>query len=206
MIRQLCNKYGGEKEPRTASLKESPVRSEVIRLVDKASDGDFEAFGDLYGIYLEPIYRYVYYHVNNRMMAEDITEEVFVKAWKAIGSCRGRGKTFSSWIYRIAHNHIINTLRNNNKSIAMETEGLIALSDRRQKTGKRIDGYELSEMLDELPLNQKHVIVLKFIEGMSNSEISKILNKSEVAVRILQMRGLAALRQCITAGGGVNGA
>jgi RNA polymerase sigma-70 factor (ECF subfamily) len=205
-MKRLCIKYGEERLPRTASGDEKNDQSEVIKLVDKAANSDFNAFGDLYGIYLDRIYRYVYYHVKDRMMAEDITEEVFVKAWKAIKSCKGRGRTFSSWIYRIAHNHIINSQRNKNKSISMGMESLVAVSDRRQEVDDPADSYELSEILDELPLNQKQVVILKFIEGMSNSEIAKIMNKSEVAVRILQMRGLASLRQRITTGGEVHGA
>lgn len=205
-MKRLCIKYGEEKIPRTVFGEENDEQSEVIKLVNKAAGGNFDAFGNLYSIYLDRIYRYVYYHVKDRMMAEDITEEVFVKAWKAIKSCKGRGRTFSSWIYRIAHNHIINSQRNKGKSIPMEMKGLIALSDRRQEIGAKTDNYELTEILDELPLNQKQVIILKFIEGMSNSEIAKIMNKSEVAVRILQMRGLSSLRQRITTGGDVDGA
>lgn len=205
-MKRLCIKYGMEQVPRAAYGEERNDQSEVIKLVDKAANGNFNAFGDLYGIYLDRIYRYVYYHVKDRMMAEDITEEVFVKAWKAIKSCKGRGRTFSSWIYRIAHNHIINSQRNKHKSISMGMGSLVAVGDRRQEVVNPADSYELSEILDELPLNQKQVVILKFIEGMSNSEIARIMNKSEVAVRILQMRGLSSLRQRITAGGEVNGA
>jgi RNA polymerase sigma-70 factor (ECF subfamily) len=200
-MKRLCIKYGEEQEPRTASGERKNDQSEVIKLVDKAADGNFDAFGDLYSIYLDRIYRYIYYHVKDRMMAEDITEEVFVKAWKAIRSCKGRGRTFSSWIYRIAHNHMINTQRNNNRSISMAMENLVTESDRRQEVDSTAGKYELTEMLDELPLNQKQVIILKFLEGMSNSEIAKIMNKSEGAIRILQMRGLSSLRQNVTAGG-----
>jgi len=75
----------------------SPVtldQSQVERLIEKATDGNFEAFGEIYNIYLDRIYRYVFYQVNDRMTAEDITEEAFIKAWKAIGSCKGREQTF----------------------------------------------------------------------------------------------------------------
>ena len=88
----------------------------------------------------------------------------------------------------------------------MGMDSIVAVSDHRQAVDNTADDYELSEMLDELPLNQKQVIILKFIEGMSNSEIAKIMNKSEVAVRILQMRGLSSLRQRITTGGDKDGA
>jgi len=206
MMQYVCTKYGGEEEPQTTAPKDNKDQSEVMKAVNKAANGNFEAFGNLYGIYLDRIYRYVYYHVKDQMMAEDITEDVFVKAWKAIRSCKGRERTFSSWIYRIAHNHIINTVRNRNKSISMGMETLTAVSDLRQEIDDTTESYELSEILDELPENQKQVIILKFIDGMNNSEVAKIMNKSEVAVRLLQMRGLSSLRQRITAGGDVDGA
>jgi len=64
-------------------------QTEILALVGRATGGDIDAFGDLYSIYLDPIYRYVFYHVKDKMTAEDITEEVFIKAWKAIDSCKG---------------------------------------------------------------------------------------------------------------------
>jgi len=67
-----------------------PEQDKAIRLVKRAIGGDFAAFGDLYGIYLDRIYRYVFYQVKDKMTAEDITEEVFLKAWKAINSCKGK--------------------------------------------------------------------------------------------------------------------
>jgi len=174
--------------------------SEIIRLVDKAADGDFEAFGRLYGIYLDRIYRYVRYQVKDSMTAEDITEEVFVKAWRAIRSCRGKGKTFSAWIYRIAHNHMINTLRNMKKYISIDSENFTGFSEPETTIDNILDGHELSDLLTYLPQNQRQVVILKFIEGMNNREIGKIMNKSEGAIRLLQMRALTTLRQAI--GGG----
>ena len=174
--------------------------SEIIRLVDKAAGGDFDAFGELYGIYLDRIYRYVRYQVKDTMTAEDITEDVFVKAWKAIRSCKGKGRTFSAWIYRIAHNHMINTLRSMKKCVSIETDDLAELSESESAMDDILDGQELSELLTHLPPNQKQVVILKFIEGMGNREIGKIMNKSEGAIRLLQMRALTTLRQII--GGG----
>jgi RNA polymerase sigma-70 factor (ECF subfamily) len=206
IVKRLCIKYGEEQEPRTTFEEERSDKSEVVNLVNKAAGGNFDAFGNLYSIYLDRIYRYVYYHVKDRMMAEDITEEVFVKAWKAIRSCKGRGRTFSSWIYRIAHNHMINSQRNSNRSLSMGMEKLVSVSDRRQESDRTTEKYELTELLDELPLNQKQVLILKFLDGMSNNEIAKIMNKSEGAIRILQMRALSSLRQNITTGGDPYGA
>jgi RNA polymerase sigma-70 factor (ECF subfamily) len=201
-MKAVCIKFRGERKSRTNDQKKNKVSSEIIKLVDKAAGGNFQAFGKLYGIYLDPIYRYVYYQVRDRMTAEDITEEVFVKAWKAIKSCKGKGSTFSAWLYRIAHNHLMNTLRNSNKYVSIDVSGMTEVCDPEQKIDNILDNEELSDLLANLPDSQRQVVVLKFIEGMDNREIGKIMRKSEGAVRILQMRALTKLRQII--GGGVN--
>ena len=79
-------------------------------LVDQAASGNFNAFGQLYEMFLDKIYRYAYYQVKDKMTAEDITETVFMKAWKRIATCKGHGATFSAWLYRIAHNQIVDRL------------------------------------------------------------------------------------------------
>lgn len=199
----MCNKVREEKKSRATATVSTHDPSEVARLVDRAAGGNFEAFGQLYGIYLDRIYRYAFHQVQDRMTAEDITEEVFVKAWKAIKSCKGKGQTFSAWIYRIAHNHIINTLRNTQKFASIDMENIAAISSPKLELEMKLEQQELTEMIADLPQNQRQVVVLKFIEGLDNRETGKIMRKSEGAVRILQMRALTALRQKI--GGGKYG-
>ena len=198
-MKYVCNKVREENKAKEAAAASTYAQSEIIRLVDEAAGGNIEAFGELYSIYLDRIYRYVFYQVKDKMTAEDITEEVFLKAWKAIGSCKGRGKTFSSWLYRIAHNHLINTLRNLQKYTSIEKENLeenlVGISDPEQEAETRLERQELLSGITCLPQNQKQVIILKFIEGLDNREIGKIMGKKEGAVRVLQMRALRALRQ-----------
>jgi len=199
-MRATCNKVRrGEKSRATATIITYDP-SEIASLVDRAAGGNFEAFGQLYSIYLDRIFRYALHQVRDRMTAEDITEEVFVKAWKAIGSCKGKGNTFSAWIYRIAHNHIINTFRSSRKFTSIDMEDIAEISNPRLEIEMTLDQQELTEVITDLPQNQRQVIVLKFIEGLDNREIGKIMRKSEGAIRILQMRALTTLRQKL--GGG----
>ncbi|MFC1973893.1 RNA polymerase sigma factor [Chloroflexota bacterium] len=169
--------------------------SYILELVDRAADGDFETFGELYGIYLDPIYRYVFYQVNEKMTAEDITEDVFLKAWKAIASCRGRGQTFSSWLYRIAHNQVIDSFRSKRRHSSVEMEMADVTSDSDSTAEIEFKKQDLLSAMTYLPPNQRQVIILKFIEGLDNSEISNVIGKSQGAVRVLQMRALATIRQ-----------
>ena len=129
------------------------------------------------------------------MTAEDITEEVFLKALDAISSCKGREATFSSWLYRIAHNKVIDNFRRAKQNVTIDMETATSLSDPRQEIEKDFERQELLKVIADLPQNQKQVIILKFLEGLGNREIGQVMGKSEVAVRLLQMRALTALRE-----------
>ncbi len=170
-------------------------QSNLIRLVIGAVNGDYEAFGEVYSLCLDKIYRYVFYRVRDKMIAEDVTEETFVKAWKAIKSCKGREQTFLPWLYRIAHNQVIDDLRSRKKSLVVDMEMVKEVSTDGLELEGGLEQEELLRMIDFLPRNQRQVIILKFIEGLDNSEIGQAMDKSEGAVRVLQMRALAKLRQ-----------
>ena len=183
--------------------KENPPgqgKTEVVMLVDEAASGSFNAFGQLYEMFLDRIYRYTYYQVKDRMTAEDITETVFMKAWKQIATCKGQGATFSAWLYRIAHNQVVDTLKANRNLSALDLDDIPDFDSPELAAGRQDELEELAEMIAELPEGQKQVLILKFIEGLTNSEISHILNKSEQAVRILQMRALTRMREKIRGG------
>ena len=177
-----------------AELHDQP---KILALVGRATGGDVDAFGDLYSIYLDAIYRYVFYHVRDKMTAEDIVEEVFVKAWKAIDSCKGKERTFSSWLYRIAHNQIVDKSRSAQRRLAIEVEAesLPETGDVEKETEARLEWEETLEAISRLPEKQKEIIILKFVEGMDNREIEDITGKSQNAIRVLQMRALNTLWQ-----------
>jgi RNA polymerase sigma-70 factor (ECF subfamily) len=173
---------------------EIPNQSTLTRLIDKAISGDYEAYGEIYSIFLNRIYRYVYYQISNEMIAEDITQEVFIKAWNAIGTCKGKERTFSAWLYRIAHNKTVDVLRRRGKEKSIEMELIVDDRQPAVEVQKEMNHSELLDGIAELPGNQKQVIVLKFIEGLDNDEIGRIMGKKQGAIRILQMRALNKLR------------
>ena len=171
--------------------------SNTLLLIKRAAGGDSESFGKLYDVYLEPIYRYVYHHVGESKTAEDITQEVFIKAWKAIKSCRGKETTFKAWLYRIAHNHIIDYFRSSRDKLSIDNHDLAEQTDSMDSMEETGD-HEVSRVFSEmtyLPDSQRQVVVLKFIEGMDNREVSRIMGKSEGAIRVLQVRALAGLKK-----------
>lgn len=196
----IRNKVREENKVQEAARTITPEQPEIAGLVKRATSGDFEAFGELYSIYLDRIYRYVFYQVKDKMTAEDVTEEVFLKAWKAIGSCKGKELTFSPWLYRIAHNHIIDYLRSRQKYLskkysATEVGNIAGAGGPEPEMEAKLEWQELLETISCLPQNQKQVVLLKFTEGLDNREISHIMGKSQGAIRVLQMRALATLRR-----------
>jgi RNA polymerase sigma-70 factor (ECF subfamily) len=179
----------------TPAPTSSTLRSEyeVQMLVRRSADGDTEAFGELYIIYLDQIYRYVYYQLNDRMTAEDITEEVFIKAWKAVKSCKGREQTFLPWLYRIARNQVIDNLRSRRKSQPIEATVVDDDDNAEQELEKKLESQKLLKMVACLPEQQRQVIILKFIEELDNHEIGQVMGRSQGTIRITQMRALTTL-------------
>jgi len=178
-------------------ITQEDTNLETENLVTQAISGDVEAFGELYTNHVTKIYRYVYYNVHDKEHTEDITQEVFLKAWKAIGSCRGKEKTFSSWLYRIAHNLIIDKLRKSQKQSSREAELPEDIRDTSDRMEISLEQRDLLKVIDVLPPNQRQVIVMKFIEEMDNREIAETMGKSTGAIRILQMRALETLRKTL---------
>src|ERR1051325_6921588 len=166
------------------------------QLVRNAKTGNSEAFGQLYDAYLERIYRFVYFRVEDQQTAEDITSQVFLKAWENLGRFQIGGTPFLAWLYTIAHNAVIDHYRTRKVTAALED---VRLSDpgHAEAVENEIDLNAemkvIKEALQALTDDQQKVLTLRFIEGMSNNEIALHLGKREGAIRALQMRGLQAL-------------
>jgi RNA polymerase sigma-70 factor, ECF subfamily len=178
---------------------------ETAGLARKAIQGDVEAYGELYNLCLYRIYRYIFNQVRNEMQAEDITEEVFIKAWKAIKSCKGKESTFIPWLYRIAHNCLIDNIRKKHLEIPFDMVTIVDEASPEKKAEDRMELQMVLEMVKDLPESQKQVILLKFMDDMDNEEIGRIMGKRQGAVRALQMRALISLREKFGSGVKENG-
>ncbi len=192
-------RYIGSKENATRETTETKTYEdiEIKRLVKQTIDGDVEAFGELYSIYLDRIYRYVFYQVHNKVTAEDLTEEIFIKAWRGIGKYRWKGQPFSAWLYRIAHNHVIDYFRTSRQHQPLDREIPADGDQPQQELETKQTQQSLLRAISSLPQQQKQVIILKFIEDLDNRAIEHIMGKSQGAIRVMQMRALAALRQIL---------
>lgn len=169
---------------------------EVLR---RASQGDHDAFGLMYSHYVERIFNYVYYRTGNAHDAEDLTARVFQRAMNHIKNYTDRGVPFSAWLYRIAHNLVANWHRDRSRKQEVPLDDLPVIptskSDHPERNLVRSQEQEsLLKMIRTLPPERQNLLILKFVENMSNAEIGKIMGRSEGAVKSLYHRTLLALR------------
>jgi RNA polymerase sigma-70 factor, ECF subfamily len=166
------------------------------QLVLQAQAGNSEAFGQLYDAYMERIYRFVYFRVEDQQTAEDITSQVFLKAWSNLDRFQFSRTPYLAWLYTIAHNAVIDHYRTRKVTTALDDVQL-SQPDHSEAVENDIDltveMRSVKSVLQTLTDDQQKVLTLKFIEGMSNNEIARHLGKREGAIRALQMRGLQAL-------------
>jgi RNA polymerase sigma-70 factor (ECF subfamily) len=149
-------------------------------LIARAVQGDADAFGDLYERYLARIYRYVFYRVSDVAEAEDLTEMVFLKAWEALRDYRLRDVPFGAWLYRIAHNVVVDRHRTHKETLALE--GHLVLHDTVSSPEDSLDRRETIESvahaLAQLSPIHRQVLTLRFISGLSHAETALVLKRA----------------------------
>jgi RNA polymerase sigma-70 factor (ECF subfamily) len=171
-----------------------PTESE---LVQRAVRKDPAAFGRLYELHLDSIYRYIYYRVGAAAEAEDLTEQVFLKAWEHIGAYDDRGLPFAAWLYRMAHNLVIDYHRTRKVAEPL-TEFLVEKTAGPQETVERhMEMAEVAAALRRLNPDQQQIIILRFVQGCTHAEAAAIMGKSEGALRALQCRALTSLHELL---------
>ena len=188
----------------TATSRPGAVaEAEIDALVERSRRGDAEAFGALYDRYQPEILRYLALRVRDRETAEDLAQQVFLKAWQAVPRYQRRGVPFKAWLYRMAHNQMVDHYRTRRP-----TAGLDGVDPPEEPVAEaRLLRLELLERLqgalDRLTEDHRQVLVLRFLMEKSAAEIGEIMDRREGTVRGLQFRALRALRAEIDATGGL---
>ena len=162
----------------------------------RAAQADRAAFGALYRRYLDRVYGYCFYLLGDHHDAEDATERTFMAALAAIDRYRDEGSTFRSWLFRIAHNQLVNALRSRGRRRARSLDDVaepIADVDPAGVVGIAEESRRLRRALEALPDDRRQVVILRFVDGLSAREIGAVLGRSEGAVRVLQHRALRQL-------------
>ena len=170
-------------------------------VLSNAARGDRDSFGLLYERYIDRIFNYVYYRTGNLHDAEDLTARVFQRAMNHIHNYTDRGVPFSAWLYRIAHNLVANWHRDRSRRQEIPLNDLPVLpskGDLPETTLVRSQEQDsLLRLIRRLPSERQSLLILKFVENMSNAEIGQIMGRSEGAVKSLYHRTLLALRDQI---------
>ncbi|OGO06415.1 MAG: hypothetical protein A2Y92_02660 [Chloroflexi bacterium RBG_13_57_8] len=170
-------------------------RNSEKSLVRRAIKRDVAAFTELYWRNVDRVYRHVFYRVRHQNAAEDISQETFMRAWKALDRYRDRGHTFGAWLIAIADNRTADYFKANPANVALDEN---VLERREAKSKERIDftddHNDVREAISLLPEEKQKVVLMRYIEGFSFSEIARVLKKSEGAVRVILHRSLRELR------------
>ncbi len=166
-------------------------------LVEQAKT-DQDAFGELYERYVKKIYNYIYYRTSNQHDAEDLTARVFYRAMSHIGNYEDKGVPFQAWLYRIAHNLVANFHRDKGRQKIIPLDDFVAsalFGDGPDKSAEDSEEREqLMRAIRRLPEERQQLLILKFVEHLSNGEIGEIMERTEGAIKSLYHRTLIALR------------
>ena len=170
-----------------------------LDLVRRAKKGDPEAFELIYEQFYGKIYSYIFYRVHQQPLAEDITADVFVRLVTKIHTFEERGRPLLAWLYTIAGNLVRDHHRRATKIqfSPIEDREFDSGHDPTKTVDLHLDSERLVEALRQLTEDQAQVIILKFVEGMSNAEIGRIIGKNEGSVKSLQHRALRAMKRLL---------
>jgi len=173
-------------------------RDALAPLLAKAKAGEEAAFGEIYNLYFKKIYQFIYYRVGHKEAAEDLAEEVFLKAFAKITSIL-EPDSFVGWLYQIARNIVIDYYRQKKTVVALEDVENTLEYETNVIDIVNLESQQkiLLKLLKELGAEQQVVLKLKFFEDLSNSEIAELLHKNEGAIRVIQHRAIAKLQELI---------
>ena len=174
-----------------------PEASRLRALVELARDGDAEAFGQLYDHYVSGVFRFIYYRVGSRQLAEDLTSETFVRGLKAIQRFTWQGKDFGAWLTTIARNLIADHFKSSRSRLEIVSddvpEGRVPARSTEEEVLSLISNEMLFDAVNSLPPEQRDCILMRFIQGMSIAETAAALKRSEGAIKQLQLRAVRSL-------------
>jgi RNA polymerase sigma-70 factor (ECF subfamily) len=175
----------------------------VADLVARSQAGEAEAFGLLYDRYVDLVYRYIYYRVNNPNLAEDLVSETFLRALRRIDSFTWQGRDFAAWLVTIARNLIADHFKSGRYRLEITTEDILETGPTQTTDGPEnlvLDALTNETLLiavKKLNPEQQECIVLRFLQGLSVSETALAMGKNDGAIKALQYRAVRALARLL---------
>ena len=173
---------------------------QVGELVARAQQGDSQAFADLYEQYSPVVYRFLRRRLDGSdEVVQDLTADVFVKVYEKLDRYVERGLPFTAWLYRIAHNHLVDYLRTLPRYTASSLDESVEVAEHHSSSafGRVLDRETLEPALARLTAEQRQTVELRFLEGLSVAETAARMGRSDEAVKKLQARALANLRRAL---------
>lgn len=186
----------------------SDPATEVWGLVERAQGGESEAFGLIYDRYVDTVFRFVYFRVGNRQLAEDLTSDTFLRALKRIGSFTWQGRDLGAWLVTIARNLVADHFKSGRYRLEVTT-GDVLDADREDRgpegspeaaVVEHITNVALLSAVKQLNPEQQECIVLRFLQGFSVAETARTMGKNEGAIKALQYRAVRALARLLPDG------
>ncbi len=176
--------------------------SDEESLVRRAQQRDQQAFTQLYEEHFDKIYRYVALRIGDKVEAEDITQQVFLKALQSISSFRWKGIPFSAWLFRIAHNQVVDYLRKKTKlaTVPIDESKTSFGSDPQLLIEQKLNIEQLISATKRLTEAQREVISLRFAGELSIAEVARVMDKGQGAVKALQHSAIVTLRKVVPVG------
>lgn len=170
-----------------------------IKLIESAVKGKASAFGLLYDHYQPKIYRFVLIKIGRCEDAEDITHQVFLNAWQNISNYKDLGFPFSSWLYRIAKNQVIDKYRTKKQEVDLESvdEEIFADSGIGENIEIKIRLERVMKEMKNLKQDYQDVLIMRFVEDLSIKEVAAAVEKSEGAVKLMQHRAIKELKKAL---------
>jgi RNA polymerase sigma-70 factor, ECF subfamily len=178
----------------------SSKQTQQSKLLGRAAEGSKQAFGSLYKKYLDEIYRYAFYKVGNSMIAEDITEETFLKAWDSLAKTYSRDNgitNFRAWLYRIANHLCIDYYRKKKPVEIFENQIKSKDLTPEQAIDKKILSHNLTAAIQKLEPKFKQIIILRFINQLTHQETAATMEISGTYSRVLQFRAVKKLKEIL---------
>jgi RNA polymerase sigma-70 factor (ECF subfamily) len=199
-----------ETEPPKYPARPDPgdAAAEVWALVERAQAGESEAFGLIYDRYVDTVFRFVYFRVGNRQLAEDLTSDTFLRALKRIGSFTWQGRDLGAWLVTIARNLVADHFKSGRYRLEVTT-GDVLDADREDRGPEgspeaavvdHITNVALLTAVKQLNPEQQECIVLRFLQGFSVAETAQTMGKNEGAIKALQYRAVRALARLLPEG------
>ena len=197
---QAGQTQSGQPEPgRSDAAQAESLR--MLALVKLAQDGDGEAFGQLYDAYSDTVFRYVYYRVSNRQLAEDISSETFLRALRRIGTFTWQGRDFGAWLVTIARNLVADHFKSSRYRLEVPTGEMMDSNETECSPEDSVLSYlsnrALLDAVCRLNSQQQECVTLRFLHGLSVAETAKIMGKNDGAIKTLQYRAIRTLARLL---------